>query len=223
MQPTKLQELIYSMLTENTGEAMMDSGGAYGRHWQENSKKTIQGFMNEPECWLDSPLEPHPTVSVFHYLSNVLNQNKLCEEFNTLPSDNWDSDLMYGLSTEGEAWLNKRGFQAQGEIFNTYNGDSLLSQTLQGLFLSRFNQEKNYTERYILLQIHGGYDVRGGYTDAKLFEVENFTEPLVLGTVDGKSVDTAYDGSTLTDTDDGTEITLKPDSKIDLFVEFNSF
>jgi hypothetical protein len=48
--------------------------------------------------------------------------------------------------------------------FNTYNGDSDLSQILQGSWLT-INDEP-----YLLLQVHGGCDARGGYTNAKLFK-----------------------------------------------------
>jgi hypothetical protein len=47
--------------------------------------------------------------------------------------------------------------------FNTYNWDSDLSQVLQGSWIDIGGQQ------YLLLQIHNGCDVRGGYTDAKLF------------------------------------------------------
>ena len=35
------QETIYNMLTEDTGVHMCDSGGANGRHYQKNQKKSI--------------------------------------------------------------------------------------------------------------------------------------------------------------------------------------
>ena len=40
------KELIYKMLTENTGVHMLDSGGAYGRNWERNQVKTIEDFEN---------------------------------------------------------------------------------------------------------------------------------------------------------------------------------
>ena len=42
----KTNELIYSMLVENTGSHMCDSGGAYGRHHERNASKTIEDFEN---------------------------------------------------------------------------------------------------------------------------------------------------------------------------------
>ena len=37
-----IEEVIYKMLTENTGVHMCDSGGENGRHWQRNQKKNLQ-------------------------------------------------------------------------------------------------------------------------------------------------------------------------------------
>lgn len=47
MQPTKNQKAIYKLLTTSTWSALCDSGGAYGRHWERNQKKTILDFINE--------------------------------------------------------------------------------------------------------------------------------------------------------------------------------
>ena len=41
-------KIIYKMLTESTGKHMLDSGGAYGRHWERNQKKSFKDFKNEP-------------------------------------------------------------------------------------------------------------------------------------------------------------------------------
>ena len=45
--------------------------------------------------------------------------------------------------------------------------ESDLVQTLQGANLTINDEE------YILIQIHNGADVRGGYTDAKLFKLND--------------------------------------------------
>lgn len=48
---------------------------------------------------------------------------------------------------------------------NTYNGEDLLSQTLQYTYF-----ECDGTP-YVLLQVHGGCDVRGGYTAPRAFRL----------------------------------------------------
>ena len=158
------KELIYSMLIENTGRHFLDSGDAYGRKWELNQGKTIEDFEREPEehiVWNGNYLER--TVSVFHYLSQ-LETDELCDEFNSMPCEDWDCEAVYGVSEAQWNWLKELGDIKTTHTFNTYNGDSDLSQILQGSWLT-INDEQ-----YLLLQIHGGCDARGGYTNAKLFK-----------------------------------------------------
>ena len=77
--------------------------------------------------------------------------------------------LVYAMLTEntGSHICDSGGAYRQPE-FNTYNGDSDLSQILQGAWL-----EDADGDTYLLLQIHGGCDARGGYTDAKLFKPQD--------------------------------------------------
>lgn len=162
-----VKKLVYELLTANTGKHPADSGGAYGRHWERNSKKTIEDFEAEPEAVLEVKFDDvYPTISLYHYLSRILALDDLCNEFNALPVEDWDSDEYYGVSKAGEQWLQEHGFEPIGDTFNSYNGDSCLSQVIQG---ETFKIGVDY---YVLLQIHGGCDVRGGYTDAKLFKLD---------------------------------------------------
>ena len=170
---TKTKELIHSMLVECTGVHMCDSGFANGRHWQRNANKTIEDFENEPaeqyEYAKDSN-EIFRTLSVYHYLKE-LELNDICNDFNKLntnPKD-WDAAAdVYGVSVA--AWDNLTEFNDVdiSRSWNTYNGDSDLSQTLQGSNLTINDEE------YILIQIHGGADGRGGYTDAMLFKLDEY-------------------------------------------------
>jgi hypothetical protein len=167
-----VKNLVYGLLTENTGSALGDSGDAYGRHWQRNAKKSIQDFDNEPQAvleisqWNDGTYEAIPTISLYHHLTNILSLDDLCNEFNAQPVNDWDSDEYYGVSSAGEKWLEDNGFETLGDTFNSYNGDSCLSQVIQG---ETFKRDFEY---YALIQVHGGCDVRGGYTDAKLFKLD---------------------------------------------------
>lgn len=272
-----VKELIHSMLVENTGEAMGDSGGAYGRNWQRNAGKTLADFEKEPSVYFEKPeqwytlkkdgvfirredsenaiyaflqkyqpqsadhalknegytieketLDSHDiefTVSVFHYLSSVLEIDEVCEKFNALPCKEWDSET-YGISKKQEKWLTSRGYSI-GESWNTYNGDNQLSQTLQGTEIGEGGSSEG---DYVLLQVHGGCDVRGGYTDAKLFKYQRFQEmlnpcPTVYGEIDGQEVSTAWDGCRLSsDSEEDAENTrgavkVTPESVIKLYLE----
>lgn len=176
----KTKKLIYEMLTECTGKHMCDSGFDNGRHWQRNQKKTIEDFENEPEehIYRENGYI-YRDLSVFHYLSE-LQLDDICNEFNKINTDckDWnaevnDDNFIYGVSKEAWEKLPQLG---QGmslnsinihNTFNTYNYDNDLTQVLQGSNLTINDEE------YILIQIHNGADVRGGYTDAKLFKLND--------------------------------------------------
>lgn len=213
------------MLTTSTGEAMLDSGGAYGRHWQRNQKKSFKDFMNEPQVSYDidtwTPEGKTPeyeityTISLFHYLTNGHYElDLLCNEYNTLKCKDWDG-FTYGVSKDQEQWLKAHGVDTNidnANSWNSYNGDSMLSQVIQGT-----NIEINGDE-YVLLQIHQGCDVRGGYTDAKLFKVVDYALEGVYGTIDGVDVSNRYDGYHLTSDENDKEIKVNKDSKVSLYL-----
>jgi hypothetical protein len=205
----EVKQEIYKMLTENTGRHMLDSGGAYGRNWERNQVKTQQDFENEKEIeWNGFGY----TINLYHWLSEQLKLDSICKKFNSInvESDNWDSEELYGVSSQAEKYLNTLDIDI-GNTFNSYNGDSNLSQVIQGTHV------KINGEDYIILQIHGGCDVRGGYTDARLFKVivEYFGLEDVSGVIDGVRVDNSYNGHSLT-TEDGEEVNVKENSMVEL-------
>jgi len=174
------KKLIYEMLTECTGKHICDSGFSDGRHWQRNQKKTIEDFENEPEENIykeDGYI--YRDLSVFHYLSE-LQLDDICNSFNRVNSNcqDWDAttnddNFIYGVSKQAWTYLNFLAYKRLNSdvkinrTWNTYNGESDLTQVLQGSNLTINDEE------YILLQIHNGADVRGGYTDAKLFKLND--------------------------------------------------
>lgn len=170
MSTRRVENLVYKMLTENTGSNMLDSGGAYGRHHERNRKKTLKQFKAEPEAWAylsnrDGSLEISATINVFHYLAKHLDLDDTCDQFNRKKVRDWKAEELYGVSFENEAWLKDRF--SIGDTKNTYNWGNNLSQTLQYVELEHLESG----DTYILLQVHGGCDIRGGYTDAKLFKL----------------------------------------------------
>jgi hypothetical protein len=176
----QVQKLVYGMLTENTGKAMCDSGFSEGRGWQINQKKTIEDFNNEEMEVYEFDWERGDimrTVSVFHYLTNNLQLDDLCDEFNEIQeeSDDWNAECeSYGVSRNAFDHINSfENDVIEDRVFNTYNGESDLSQILQGANLT-INDEA-----YFLVQIHNGADARGGYTDAKLFKYDEHCEGIV--------------------------------------------
>lgn len=178
-----LKETIAAMLTENTGTHMLDSGGANGRAWQRNAGKVLADFESQPSATAEIYVREYngqltaeimPCVNVFHLLTGgALELDDICKEFNAMPVDDWNGGFS-GVSLAGYEWLMSNcGFEAK-EGFNTCNWASKHSQVMQGQELE-LNGEYG-EEQYILIQIHGGADVRGGYTDAKLFKIDDHAE-----------------------------------------------
>ena len=180
-----LEQTIAAMLTQSTGTHFLDSGGGNGRAWQRNAGKTVEDFRAMPSATAEIYVREYggetvaeilPRVNVFHLLTGgALELDDLCHNFNSVMMEDWKhGGEYYGVSIDGHEWLEMVGFKPNGESFNTYNWGANHSQVLQGAELTR---EGEYgEEKYLLLQIHGGADVRGGYTDAKLFKLDDHAE-----------------------------------------------
>jgi hypothetical protein len=163
-------EKLAEMLTENTGIAMMDSGFAYGRNWQHNQGKTLDNFMAAPYATLDPHFLDY-TVDVFHYLDDKLEYD---EEADKIFQDflNSDEHKKEDYSEAAHAFADQfPNIYGSKESFweNSYNGECNLSQTI--LVCSFYSGDTDILplNSYIILQIHGGADVRGGYTKPVLF------------------------------------------------------
>ena len=162
------KQLIYEMLTENTGKHFLDSGGDDNRGWQRNQNKTLQDFEDEEEETMHKDGDYYyRNVSVFHYLSQ-LELDDICRDFNELNTNtkDWEGEA-YGVCKKAWEFLEDCFDIEVVRTFNTYNEGSDLSQILLGTWLT-INEEV-----YLLVQIHNGCDARGGYTDAKLFKTRD--------------------------------------------------
>lgn len=165
---TEVERVIHEMMIENTGAHILDSGDVYGRHWERNRR--VDDFRRTPavyvEVWRDGWVDV--SVNVFHVLASFLDRDELCRkleeefyEFAESRRGTWFS-LMEEFAYEvlGE----KYGFEVLG-AWNSYNWDNILSQVIQGI---TFSANGNY---YVILQIHNGCDVRGGYTKPRFFRL----------------------------------------------------
>jgi hypothetical protein len=202
--PHTVEETIYNMLIENTGVHMLDSGGAAGRMWQHNQVKSLADFQNEPKVafevtdfyqdWQNKKGKRYTvnyTISAFHYLTEAgFELDEYCQDFNGLPCKELDETEhfnIYGLSPEQRQYLDTVEAQQESKAWNSYNGEDALSQVLQGAYVKINDAD------YVILQIHGGADVRGGYTDPKMFKMHKDAcgyLPMqdVDGDIDGKPV-----------------------------------
>jgi hypothetical protein len=174
---SRTERTIARMMRENTGASILDSGGAYGRAWQRNltvdfSARPIATVEFSVARWHGKDeLDVCPTIDLFHYLTSRLEYDRALtrqfRKFANLPENREDYDL---ANMEAfPAWIaDKRGEDAS-EVYtgNSYNEDNYLSGTVQFTCFTLDNEE------YVLLQIHGGCDVRGGYTAPKVFRKDD--------------------------------------------------
>lgn len=198
----EIKEIVQSMLTENTGTHFLDSGGENGRQWQRN-----QGvdFDAQPRVDADG------YVSVYHYLCEILEEDYFTEEINEVLEGK-----EYHWVQEVEDILIDEGYDLDfTEAKNTYNYENNISQDL--LFIE-FSFE---SEQYVILQVHGGADIRGGYTQARVFKLTGYLDSLVdiHGTIGGAYVEyVKYAGCYFME--DGTEIEVDEDTK-DVNLDFH--
>ena len=168
---TKTEKALIEQLTQSTGRALCDSGDVYGRHWEKNQGRD---FLSEPHTVLEftSFLCVDGTTSnnidithnVFHFLNERLDYDgDMNRKFsNFARRKEYEDDCWLTIMEE---FVKTRGDEIDKLEVNTYNGEDLLSQTIQ---YTQWYDRDNFTE-YVLLQTHNGCDVRGGYSRPKVY------------------------------------------------------
>jgi len=166
---TPTEKALIAQLTENTGMAMCDSGGAYGRNWEKNQGRT---FIDEPatvlkfERWGDC-FSINVTHNVFHWLNERVDYDAdMTRKLKVFARRKQYEDSYWLIIMEDFAAKHGAHEDSIGMV-NTYNGEDLLSQVLQ--YYHWYDRDA-YAE-YAAIQIHGGCDVRGGYTAPKIYRV----------------------------------------------------
>ena len=167
MKYTRVEHILYNMFTENTGASVLDSGGAYGRHWQRNQKFTIDDFVNREMITYDEDFEYH-SVDTFKFLSEKLDVDDETDELNELfdefinRDENLDENYLHLMSE----FISELLIENYDKIDNTYNFNNTLTQDFQyGIF--------EYNDKfYVILQLHNGCDIRGGYTKPYIFNID---------------------------------------------------
>lgn len=177
--PTEIA--VVELLTENTGTHILDSGGAYGRNWERNQGKAVADYRAEPAARLD--YAEYVTLSLFHWLVARLDYDPHADRVFRLWTelDDPEHDTPWLVSAErfaarvvtgdpdNDRWASYPGQYLSG-VTNSYNHEDALSQTIQFVVYT----DPRDDETYVLLQVHGGCDVRGGYTAPKVFRTNGY-------------------------------------------------
>lgn len=185
---------LAEMLVENTGRHILDSGDAYGRNWQRNQGLDVEAFKSRPRAtWTR---DWATTVDVFHYLNDLCTYSRLAElldksyraysmassDYHLEDIENW-STLLGGKLGRGDNSYNldcsplSQVIQWQEVTFDTAEllariGDPLTEAEIEELAELAYKLGDTFT--VTLLQIHGGADIRGGYTRPVVFEATEY-------------------------------------------------
>ncbi len=157
------EQVIYEMLTESTGTNFLDSGGDNGRFWQRNQLRTLEDFKKDELVSIDTKYN-EITLNIFPFLNESLEYD---QDENEHFDDYLKANGFYNNMESAVTYFEKALFNGfKGHHINTYNDDCILSQTLQIIYSDSIFESEN---QIIALSIHNGADVRGGYTDFKIF------------------------------------------------------
>lgn len=171
---------LYELLQENTGRVLVDSGGAYGRHWERNRgvdfaaqpEGELTVYVRKETEHLFGQVDICATLNVFHFLRERVAYNRALDEQFREYVEKKDLHLDYHAGIDFATSIGGMGIYRDGEPFvtNTYNGEDLLSQIIQFVYWT----DEDNGDAHILLQIHGGCDSRWGYTDPVAFDVTDY-------------------------------------------------
>lgn len=151
--------------------------------------RTIYGEYGTPEqgrrVGTRKELDVGLSRNVYWFLEERLEYAEEWDEFFHAWANERDSHWLADMEAFPE-YLQKRGFKVGGLygdgnpfVVNTYNHESAVSQVLQFLYMTVTDVPEEHADKLewgtvILLQIHNGADVRGGYTAPRaFFEVED--------------------------------------------------
>lgn len=204
-----MKATIKKLLQENTGTHFLDSGGDSNRHWQKNAKRN---FNKEPRVLWD---KYGYSVNIYHYLCEILDTDRNTQKVNSFISRNdlhWVQEVQEEITNKDFMY---HEISSWDEVYNTYNGEENISQTLL------FQTFRIDDEMYVLLQVHQGADIRGGYTQTRCFKLNGYLTGLVdvYGTIDGKEVEMNDWGQLVyTDTDEEVEWDEVDEVDLDFYV-----
>lgn len=175
---TRTERVLVHMMRENTGASVLDSGSAYGRAWQRalttdfsnRERGSLRVWYFERDGVGGASFEP--SIDLFTYLSEKLDYDRAMtrafNKFAALPEN--ENKGWLELSEAFPSYIAEKRSLDLGEgraSQNSYNEDNFLSGTIQLVYFVLDGQP------YCILQIHGGCDVRGGYTRPKVFTCED--------------------------------------------------
>ena len=167
---------INEMLKEKTGTHFLDSGGAYGRHWEKNQGRD---FEKEDACIIDVQANEDGTIkglyimfNLYHFLKAHTDTDEVTEflqkKFDEFAGRDENSDDTWE-DTQNK-FCKEYNIDAKHSYY-TYNFENILSQDI---IVVECEDEEG--EDFIFLRIHQGCDARGGFGSPKIFRKSEYFE-----------------------------------------------
>jgi hypothetical protein len=185
-EPVEATKILKSLLKEDTGRHLLDSGDHYGRNHEENQGVDLeaQDVSTHDVHEYDGELEIIPSVSTYHFLKHRVEYGNEVHELNK-------QFLEFANQCDG-SWLSVMEKAFGGCSVNTYNHEfhatdqilQFVAFDLEGVAYDTerdpepnefvigdriMRAKENIHGEFVALQIHGGCDVRGGYTAPVVF------------------------------------------------------
>lgn len=185
--PLDADAVIREQLTENTGSHLMDSGAAYGRHHEENRENPPWG---KPEWNVG---DGYVTKNLYHHLVQTCDRDTTAVHL--------EAALWAWKEEHGGSWLSasrefaravvedtgysedfrELGLPAEiadtvAGVSRTTDGDVVSGNTYNSEFGStsqdfEFRMLGGHYAEYAIVHVHGGCDIRGGYTAPRVYQV----------------------------------------------------
>jgi hypothetical protein len=168
----KLKDIVSSLLKENTGRHILDSGGIGGRNWERNQDRN---FEEEPVCELHVKGDEETkeikelwvTYNLYWFLINFCYLDEETEKINAEFTEFSNSEEMKEESWIDclETFLKNKKAKIYSEDY-TYNqgGECILSQDIVYQIADIDGID------FTAIQIHNGCDARGGFTHPYFFK-----------------------------------------------------
>lgn len=164
---------LQAMFTANTGKSFLDSGGAYGRNYER--KQEDDSWIFDDVFELDAKYGDLEVI--IHAYPWLLERNELYfqpaltelfwqwAQTGEQSSKHWVESAKEWAAAHSHQ--SRKRFDYRSGTVNTYNSEFPLDQTLQW---TEYHCERSGAA-YLMLQVHGGCDVRGGYTRPWIFQI----------------------------------------------------
>jgi len=182
IQNRDLDALLEEMFEEKTGRHMLDSGGAYGRHWEANQNGA---YKNRKPVTLGA--KPGPAgegeifgvISTYHAMKEYLDVippalgDRINQFYNLHPDGEFRKDFPEFMYSNYRARIGD-GLGGEGIMgLNTYNSSyARINQELQmDIFSISGDPRIDPSETFARVQLHNGCDVRSGYTRPRFFRL----------------------------------------------------